>query len=130
MATVNRFGHIDLRVNDMEAACAFYKAVMPALGFELEFPGETWRVFASRGRLPAASFFAIVEDPEHRANGNRIAFWADDREAVDRLGAVVREAGAEVESGPRECPEYSSTYYGLFFRDPCGNCLEVYHRTD
>jgi hypothetical protein len=26
------------------------------------------------------------------------------------------------------CPEYSPTYYGLFFEDPSGNCLEVCSR--
>jgi hypothetical protein len=31
-------------------------------------------------------------------------------------------------SGPRACPEYSPTYYAVFFADTSGNKLEIYHR--
>ena len=35
------------------------------------------------------------------------------------------QAGAANLSGPRDCPEYSATYYAAFFEDPCGNALEI-----
>lgn len=124
----NPFGHIDLRVRDMETALPFYTALLPALGFVNAYGGEEWKVFAAEGELPAAPFFSITEDPEHRANANRIAFWAPSREEVDRVGALLRDIGAEIESGPRECPEYRGSYYAVFFQDPSGNLLEVVHR--
>jgi catechol 2,3-dioxygenase-like lactoylglutathione lyase family enzyme len=126
----NRFGHIDLRVADLEAAVPFYNRVLPELGFVREFDGKRWKVFAAEGELPRAPFFAVNEEKGHRPNSNRIAFWAESRQEVDRLAAVVREAGAQIESGPRECPEYSPTYYAVFFQDPSGNPLEIYHRTN
>lgn len=127
--SLNRFGHIDLRVNDAEAALAFYSKLLPALGFTRTFHGGGWYVFASEGELPHAAFFGMTEDRNHVANANRIAFWASSREEVDRIAAVVREAGGQNIEGPGPEP-YSKTYYAVFFEDPSGNRLEVYHRLD
>jgi len=127
---VNPFGHIDLRVKDMEAALPFYTALLPALGFLEEDHGERWKVWSDGGPLPSTSYFAIIEEPGHWPNGNRIAFWVATPQDVDRVAAVAVEAGAAVESGPRLCPEYSPSYYAVFFADPSGNRLEVYYRVD
>jgi len=125
--SLNRFGHIDLRVKDGAAALAFYSKLLPALGFTRTFHGGGWHVFAGEGELPGAAYFAITEDPEHVPNANRIAFWAPSREEVDRIAAVVREAGGRNIEGPEAVP-YSPTYDALFFEDPSGDRLEVYHR--
>lgn len=125
----NPFGHIDLRVSDMEGALPFYERLLPALGFGHTHHSDDWKVFTAEGKLPSAAFMAITEDPEHTANENRIAFWVWSRDEVDRIAGILDEMGADVESGPRECPEYSPSYYAVFFRDPSGNRLEVVHRT-
>ena len=67
----------------------------------------------------------ITEDATHTPNANRIAFWAADREKVDRVANLVRSIGANVTSGPQEYPEYGGSYYAVYFEDPCGNRLEV-----
>jgi predicted lactoylglutathione lyase len=67
----------------------------------------------------------FTEDRNHKPNANRIAFWAESRERVDEIGELLQAAGALNISGPRACPEYSPTYYAVFFEDPFGNCLEV-----
>jgi catechol 2,3-dioxygenase-like lactoylglutathione lyase family enzyme len=126
---MNRFGHIDLRVRDLGEAFPFYAALLPALGFVDEYHGGTWKVWAAEGTLPSAAYFAITEDREHLPNKNRIAFWAESREEVDRVAAVAREVGALTESGPRECPEYDPSYYACFFQDPSGNRFEIVYRT-
>lgn len=126
---MNRFGHIDLRVSDMEKALPFYAALLPALGFVREYHGGAWKVWAAEGALPSAAYFAVTEEHGHVPNANRIAFWAESREEVDNVALIAREAGAQVESGPRECPEYDPSYYAFFFCDPCGNRLEVVYRT-
>ena len=126
---MNPFGHIDLRVAAMALAEPFYAALLPELGFTRTFPGETWKVWATEGDLPATAYFAVIEEAGHTPNANRIAFWVPSPADVDRVGDVVRAAGGRIESGPRACPEYSDSYYAVFFEDPSGNRLEVVHRT-
>ena len=41
---MNPFGHIDLRVADLEEAVAFYDKVLPALGYTRGIPSEEWRM--------------------------------------------------------------------------------------
>ena len=120
-------GHIDLRVPDIAAAMDFYGALLPALGFTELYHGEEWKTWATAEPLPSTAYFALTEDREHVANGNRIAFRVDSAEEVDRLAEVVREAGATEVSGPKPMP-YGPGYYAVFFADPSGNRLEVYVR--
>ncbi len=120
----NRFQHVDIRVLDLDPALAFYSKFLPALGFHHR-GGRIFTVFSADGTSPQRPWFGFIEDRNHRPNTNRIAFWAESREEVDRLSAVVREAGGGNISGPRDCPEYNPTYYAVFFEDPSGNCLEV-----
>jgi len=124
---MNKYSHIDLRVNDWKTALPFYEKLLPALGFTRTFHSVNWRVFAAEGVLPSAAYFAITEDPNHRPNGNLIGFWAEDRAEVDRLADIVREAGGKITDGPRIFP-ISPTYYAVYFEDPCGNAYEIVHR--
>ncbi len=125
---MNPFSHIDLRVVDIDAAAEFYGRLLPALGFTLRFEGPVWKVFVTEAELPAAAFFSIVEDRSHQPNANRIAFWRESSDEVDRIGEVLNEMGAKIESGPGKVPEYMGEYYAVFFEDPSGNLLEVVHR--
>lgn len=127
---MNPFGHIDLRVTDMDAAMKFYSSILPAMGFTRAYHGAEWKVFAAEDTLPRTAYFAFTEDPDHRPNANRIAFRAENREQVDRIAEVLKAAGAKITSGPQLFPEYSSTYYAVYFEDPCGNRFEVVHRTE
>jgi catechol 2,3-dioxygenase-like lactoylglutathione lyase family enzyme len=123
------FGHIDLRVADLEAALSFYDALLPALGFTERYHGEAWKVWGrTDSQLPAASYFGITESSAHVANENRIAFWVESPDEVDRLAEIVRAVGATEVSGPKAMP-YGPDYYAVFFADPSGNHLELYFRT-
>ena len=124
----NPFSHIDQRVPDLEAGVTFYGAILPAIGFSKYNGGQAFRTWSTPdGTGPTGPWFGITEDPGHVPNANRIAFWAASRERVDQLAQIVREAGAKNVSGPKAMPQYSKTYYGLFFDDPWGNPLEVVH---
>lgn len=126
----NPFGHIDLRVRDLEAALPLYSELMPAVGFPGRREGEGWVTFVGEGEQPGRPFIWMSEEPAHLGNANRTAFWVATRADVDRVAALLGEVGATIESGPRDCPEYWPTYYAVFFRDPSGNALEVYHLLD
>lgn len=123
-------GHFDLRVTSLSEALHLYSRMMPALGYNSQRKGDGWHSFVRDGELPARSFLPLIEDPAHQPNGNRLAFWVSSRGEVERLAEIVKQTGARTESGPRDCPEYASTYYALFFEDPCGNKLEIYHLVD
>lgn len=126
----NPFQHFDLRVNNLEQASAFYSKILPAIGFEEGWKGERFCGYDAPGKLPDQAWFGFTEDKNHQANANRISFWADSRKRIDELGEILGNAAARNISGPRECPEYSRTYYAVFFEDPFGNCLEVCYRED
>jgi catechol 2,3-dioxygenase-like lactoylglutathione lyase family enzyme len=121
------FDHIDLRVKNRDAAQRFYAQLLPAIGFRLDKSGERWGLFEADGGK-AIEFFCFEEEADHQPNGNRIAFWASSREAVDKAAEVVRKAGGRNIEGPELCVEYSPGYYAVFFEDPDGNKLEVCHR--
>jgi predicted enzyme related to lactoylglutathione lyase len=118
------FDHIDLRVNNRETAQQFYAQVLPAIGFGIDKSGERWGLFEAEGET-AVGFFGFTEEADHQPNGNRIAFWAESRAAVDKVAEVVRRAGGKNLEGPELCVDYSPGYYAVFFEDPDGNRLEV-----
>ncbi|MDR9796304.1 hypothetical protein Q4O60_07240 [Aeribacillus pallidus] len=97
---MNRYSHIDLRVNSWEKVRTFYENLLPALGFTRTFHSEKWKVFAAEGELPSVPYFAITEDPNHKPNENLIGFWAHDREEVDRIAELVVRYGAPSTAAP------------------------------
>jgi catechol 2,3-dioxygenase-like lactoylglutathione lyase family enzyme len=122
-------GHIDLRVADLATAVRFYEELLPALGFTERYHGDDWKVWATTDPLPATAYFAITEELDHVANGNRIAFSVETAADVDRVAEVARHAGAADLSGPKPMP-YGPGYYAAFFADSSGNRLEVYVRPE
>jgi len=85
----NPFQHIDLRVNDLEIAGAFYLKILPAIGFEDCWKGKRFHGFSAHGELPDRAWFGFTEDKNHQANANRISFWVETREGVDKIGALL-----------------------------------------
>jgi catechol 2,3-dioxygenase-like lactoylglutathione lyase family enzyme len=118
------FDHIDLRVRNRAAAQRFYAQILPAIGFRVDKSGTKWGLFEAEGET-AVDFFGFTEEADFEPNGNRIAFWAEGRSAVDKVAEVVRRAGGKKIEGPELCLEYSPGYYAVFFEDPDGNKLEV-----
>jgi len=113
------FSHIDLRVPDLAAVDAFYRALLPALGFTVEEDIEGWLQFRSED---GSEFFGITGSPGHLANKNRIAFWGESRAHIDRIAELIIKHGAKNIEGPGP---YADLYYALFFEDPAGTRLEV-----
>lgn len=118
------FDHIDLRARDVERARKFYVPLLNALGFTVDQKLKEWVSYeAPRQDAKVPEFFGFTHDPNHQPNGNRIAFWAETREEVDRVADVARSAGAQNVEGPELYEEPG--YYAVFFEDPEGNKLEV-----
>ena len=123
------FDHVDLRVRSMAEVEAFYRVVLPALGFPVRGVTPSCVYYEVQSDHPKPEFIALIEDPAHRPNATRLAFWCDSSEEVDVFAKELARAGARNVEGPEYCPEYSPTYYAVFFEDPNGNRLEVCCRT-
>ena len=123
------FDHVDLRVSNVAAARSFYDAFLPALGFTQQGICNGVLCYGGEGDTKNALFIELNEEPGHRGNSTRFAFWADTEEEVDRLGKIVRDAGALRVEGPEYCPDYTPGYYAVFFEDTDGNRWEICCRT-
>jgi predicted lactoylglutathione lyase len=121
-----RYDHIDLRVASLAIARSFYEVLLPALGFTRNDSNEKWFEYEYEDGENITDYFAITESRHHVPNENRIAFWADSMEEVDRLSKIVVMAGGRNVEGPGFEGEH---HYAVFFEDPCGNRFEICHRT-
>jgi len=128
-ASSRLFDHIDLRVSSLAANRGLFDTFFPALGFSQVHSGEGWVSYSVPGDHQSEPFIQADEMPGHRGNANRFAFWADTEEEVDRLGGILRDAGAQVLEGPEYCHDYTPGYYAVFFEDADGNKWEVCCRT-
>jgi predicted enzyme related to lactoylglutathione lyase len=119
------FDHVDLRVRSLAEVREFYAKFLPAVGFPKINENSDWIGFEASRNEPSPEFIGVIEDPEHRPNTSRIAFWAETTDEVGRIAEVVVAAGGKNVEGPMMNPEYGPNYYAVFFEDPCGNRLEV-----
>ena len=111
------FDHIHLRVRDLDASRAFYRAVLDAVGVPLHDESES-HFFADELFVSADG-----EPTEHL----HIAFQATDEETVQRFHEAGLAAGGTDNGrpGPRD---YHPGYYSAYLLDPDGNNVEaVYH---
>ena len=126
--------HVDLVVSSIEKSLPFSRDLLAPLGFhgisEVEGErGETiyylWGGEASIGLREAKT--SRDEPYDRYAVGlHHLAVEASSRAAVDERAAWLREAGAEIESEPKEYG-YLLGYYAVFFYDPDGLKLEIVH---
>lgn len=107
--------HIHLRVRDLGASRAFYRAVFGAID-KLDAWGED-----------EAAFWLdelYVDRAEGATSRIHLAFQAPDRAMVDRFHVDALAAGGRDNGAPGE-RGYHSNYYAAFVIDPDGNNIEV-----
>jgi catechol 2,3-dioxygenase-like lactoylglutathione lyase family enzyme len=122
--------HVDLRVNSIDVVRPFYDVLMPALGLtEVTVYDEDGSVeyYEPARHDGPRSFFGLHQHPGHVPDQSRIAFTATMPSEVDRLAAIVREAGGQAIEGP-EIPYSAEQYYAVFFEDPEGTKFEICFR--
>jgi catechol 2,3-dioxygenase-like lactoylglutathione lyase family enzyme/diadenosine tetraphosphate (Ap4A) HIT family hydrolase len=120
-----RVHHLDLTVEDLAAATAFYEGVLPLMGFRRlpDAPeGPIWRgdmveVGLQAARRPRAH--------DRYAPGlHHLAFEAPSPRDVDRVYQQLRALGVRILDAPAEYPSYGAGYYAVFFADGDGIKLE------
>jgi catechol 2,3-dioxygenase-like lactoylglutathione lyase family enzyme len=121
------FAHISIKVADMPAASAFYRAALAPLGIEQKFlverpGGQT----AGYGRDKVGFF---VETGDALAQGAvHMAFEARNRREVDAFHAAAIAAGGKDNGQPGIRPRYHDNYYAAFVIDPDGNNVEAVYQ--
>jgi catechol 2,3-dioxygenase-like lactoylglutathione lyase family enzyme len=116
--------HVSIGVRDLEAAAAFYDAVLAPLGFTrlYDLP-ET----IGYGTGHPEFWLNLREDlaPVSQNNGIHICLRALTTEAVDGFHEAGTQSGGMDDGAPGLRPQYTPNYYAAFLRDPDGNKIEV-----
>jgi len=138
--TLGAIDHVDLVVGSLSRSLPIYEGLLRFLGYVevSDIVGEQGErvVYLSRHQTDGSIGLrerrsADGPDVQDRyALGlHHLAFSVASREIVDKIAAWAREAGVEVESGPREY-DYTPGYYAVFVHDPDGIKLEFVHRPE
>jgi catechol 2,3-dioxygenase-like lactoylglutathione lyase family enzyme len=128
--------HLDLVVSDVDRSKDFYSGLLRGLGWAgvLELEGERgeriWYLQAADTwlglRAKQSDAHAVPYD-RYAVGVHHVAFEASTRDAVDRAWEWALTQGVDLESAPKEFPQYVEGYYAAFFFDPDGIKLEVVH---
>ncbi|CAI0717172.1 Predicted enzyme related to lactoylglutathione lyase [Serratia entomophila] len=130
------FSHITVGVSDLDAAAAFYDAILLPLGLRQREVtpdnGPAARCWIIPGQnLPR--FYAYQpfdRRPASAGNGSMVAFLAADEQQVRQAYAAGMQAGGRSEGEPGERAHYGKGYFGAYLRDPDGNKVHLVYRGD
>jgi catechol 2,3-dioxygenase-like lactoylglutathione lyase family enzyme len=121
-------GYLTLGAADLQAAVAFYDAVLPTVGWSRfnRHPGFAGYGPGGRGEGQTLWLCEPFDGEAARpGNGVMLALSADSRAEVDAFHAAAVAAGAGDEGPPGLRPRYSPTWYAAYMRDPTGNKLAI-----
>ncbi len=113
--------HVSIQCNDLAASIAFYDAVLAPLGGKQQLNFGDAIGYGVTG----PDFWIGTAVTDGTVKEAHVAFTAPNRDAVLAFFAAATSQGAEVLHEPRVWPEYHSTYFAAFVRDPDGNNVEA-----
>jgi catechol 2,3-dioxygenase-like lactoylglutathione lyase family enzyme len=113
--------HVSLQVSDVAVSRAFYQPLLASLNLAPLSADGPAVGFSSGGRAP----FWLGPAASAERRELHIAFSAPDRRSVDAFHQAALGIGAEILNAPRVFPEYHSSYYACFVRDPDGHNIEA-----
>ena len=125
------FRHLMLYVKNISLSREFYQQIMGFLGYSLAHESDSYCMW--NPNIGGCSFGIVQADAESgdtifqrgEPGFHHLAFNANNREQIDDLYAILLKMQAKVLDPPGECPEYSPTYYAMYFEDPDGMKLEL-----
>lgn len=123
--------YVTVGADDLDAARAFYCALLPALGYGLSEGPEGLSFALPPGEGPQALPDFYVKPtfdgrPASAGNGAMVAFEARDQAQVRRLHAAGLAAGGADEGAPGFRAAYGPRFYVGYLRDPQGNKLALF----
>jgi catechol 2,3-dioxygenase-like lactoylglutathione lyase family enzyme len=120
--------HASISVPDLNAARAFYDAIMAALGAVKVYDEPRALGYGERctSEDTTSTYLAVYEDGREVGESKRHwCFKARTREQVRRFHARGLETGGRSGGEPGLRADYHPTYYAAFLIDPAGNCVEA-----
>jgi catechol 2,3-dioxygenase-like lactoylglutathione lyase family enzyme len=136
MPTRGFLSHLDLNVDDLERAVAFYDLLLGYLGMDRIEPSvpvadrASWRLVGLDGahfEIEVRSARGPAEHNRHVRNDpgiDHLAFHAASIADVDGIFKLLQRHGYHVDEPPRSY-DYTPGYYAVGFDDPDGIRLEV-----
>jgi catechol 2,3-dioxygenase-like lactoylglutathione lyase family enzyme len=114
--------HVAIQCADLARSAAFYDAVLAPLN-----EGRVMETDDSIGYgiPPSPTFWIGKQQTGEGFRETHIAFQAPNHAAVQAFYDAALALGAESLHEPQLWPEYASSYYGAFVRDPDGNNIEA-----
>lgn len=122
--------HIQITVKDLKVAEKFYDKFLPIVGFDINnkvtafIEEHDFHVIEYTHELLAFAITspreAFKEEKVHRRKPgalHHLAFKANSREEVDNAYKELLKIGATIVIEPQLHPEYSPTYYAVYFKD-------------
>lgn len=124
--------YVTVGADDLLLAERFYSALLPALGYRLEYYHGDLSYIPPKppGRPVALPDFYVKKPfdgrPATPGNGTMIAFKAQTRQQVRDLHAAAIAAGGCDEGRPGLRDAYGPTFYVAYLRDPQGNKIALF----
>lgn len=131
----SKLSHVYLYVSDLDKSYKFYKELLELLDYK-EMMKEDWGFsFVNDG---TSIWFEKARDGHidrgyhrKRVGLNHLAFKLDSKEAVYKFSKefLNKNKIGTLYDSPKSFPEYSESYYAVYFEDPDRIKLEVtYHK--
>lgn len=123
--------HFSLNVADFPKMAAFYKDFLGYFEFKVRNESESHIGFSNgtTGIWIGPTEAQYLKNKFHRKNTglNHLAFGVSGKEEVDRFATEFLKPRniPTLYSSPKFCPEYTPTYYAVYFEDPERLKLEV-----
>ena len=119
--------HVSLPVRDIEAAAAFYDAVMATLGLRRRKEREGAIGYGPDSVAPPV-FWILARADKGAAEaglGLHVSFRAADRAQVHAFHETALALGGRDAGAPGERPHYTAGFYGCFVHDLDGFKIEA-----
>lgn len=127
------FNHITVGSNDLERAGRFYDALLFPLGLKRRIVdpdgGPRALCWIVEDHLPRFYVYEPYDgQPAHPGNGVMVAFRAQtEAEVIAAYDGGMANGGSD-EGAPGLRPNYASSYFGAYLRDPDGNKIHIVRR--
>lgn len=126
--------HIEINVSNSKISFPFYKKLLDYLGFKIIHEEKTFMGFDNGGFSIwiGQSIDKYKKNKFHRKNPglNHVAFKVSSKRKVNQFTKefLKKNKIKTLYESPRAFPEYSKSYYAVYFEDPDRIKLEVeYH---